>query len=466
MYKVSEAAALSGVTVRALHHYDAIGLLQPSTRSDADYRLYSPDDIRALRRIHRYQALGFSVDEIKELLGATGKKRLAALRGQRDAIRQRAAETAGIVHAINREITMENGGGSKPPDRLGRAQALVSEYSERSKSEGVPQQSPLLADALDLLRPLTTGVDMDGAAVRLAVWIHHLRFDHANLADLCERFLAQEPDWEDRAFATLELVTALTCLERHQAGVDVHRAHIEQVMAERPPAEWARSMWNSTHLHCWDAAGQRDAWMELFRAVDAGVEPTPENREDRYELLHTAVMAMGAEHERYAEDIDVLTQRMADIIAEDPDWSERLWAEQRFEQQKVGNAVRRGDPDRVTRAVDAYRSFLDHCDWPAEMIGTSYINLGAIMHWESRHEEAVAFFTQALQDHELDGYGYAWFASASLASGASRDRVTELLAEAGRRMEPADAMRIFNEDAVLSADADKDDLLNALLQSA
>ena len=42
----------------------------------------------------------------------------------------------------------------------------------------------------------------------------------------------------------------------------------------------------------------------------------------------------------------------------------------------------------------------------------------------------------------------------------------ELLAEAGRRLESADAMRIFNEDAVLSSAADKDDLLNALLQTA
>jgi len=466
MYKVGEAAALSGVTVRTLHHYDAIGLLQPSTRSDADYRLYSPGDVRALRRIRRYQALGFSLDEIKELLEASGKKRVAALRTQRDAIRQRAAETVGIVQAINREITMENGGGSEPPDRLGRAQALVSEYSERAKSEGVPQLSPLLAEARDILRPLTTGASMDAAAVRLAVWVHHLRFDHANLADLCQRYLAQDPDWEGRAFVTLELVTALTLLERHQDGVDVHRAHIEQVMAQRPPSEWADAMWNSTQLWCWTAAGRRDAWMELFRAIDAGVEPTPENRENRYELLHTAVMAMGTEHERYADDIDVLTQRMADIIAEDPNWSERLWAEQRFEQQSVGNAVRRGDPDGVTRAVDAYRSFLERCDWPAEMIGTAYSNLAAIMHWESRHEEALGFFARALQDQELDGYGYAWFASASLASGAPRERVTELLVEAGRRMESADAMRIFNEDAVLSADADKDELLNALLQTA
>lgn len=466
MYKVSEAAALSGVTVRALHHYDAIGLLQPSSRSDADYRLYGNDDIGALRRIRRYQALGFSLDEIRELLTASAKDRLAALRSQRDAIRHRAAETTAIVHAINREITMENGGGTQPPDRLGRAQALVSEYRERSKTEGVPQQSPLLADALDVLRPLTTGASMDAAAVRLAVWIHHLRHDSANLADLCRRFLDQGPDWEDRAFATLELVSALTFLERHEEGVDVHRAHIEAVMAQRPPAEWAGAMWNSSHCHCWHAAGQREAWVDLFRSLDAGVEATAENREDRYELLHSAVMTMGSDYDTYATDIDALIQRMAAIIAEDPDWSERLWAEQRFEQQKVSNAVRRGDPDGVTRAVDAYRSFLDRCDWPRKQIGIAYSNLGAIMLWESRAEEAVSLFVRAQQDLELDGYGYAWFAAASLASGAPRERVIELLAEAGRRLESADAMRIFNEDAVLSSDADKDDLLNALLQTA
>ena len=375
MYKVGEAAALSGVTVRALHHYDAIGLLRPSTRTGADYRLYGNDDIRALRRIRRYQALGFSLDEVRELLTASGQDRLAALRKQRDAIRQRAAEAAGVIRAINREITAEDGGGTEPPDRLGRAEALVSEYLERSKSEGVPQQSALLAEALDLLRPLATGASMKAAAVRLAAWIHGCRHDWANVADLCQRFRTQAPDWEDRAFAALEVVGALTILERDEEAVGVHRAHIEEVMAHRPPEEWADAMWNSTHVRCWVATGQRAGWVALFQAVDAGVKATAENRGSRYELLHTAVMLMGADQETYASDGEALTQRMADIIAEDPDWSERLWAEQRFEQQKVGNAVRRGDPDAVTHAVNAYRSFLESCDWPAEWIGGAYSNL-------------------------------------------------------------------------------------------
>ena len=464
MYKVSEAAALSGLTVRALHHYDAIGLLQPSTRSDAGYRLYGNDDVRALRRIRRYQGFGFTLDEIRELLEATPQDRLTVLRKQRDAIRQRASETAGIVRAINKEITMKNTDEKEPTDRQGRAQALVGEYLDRSKSEPVSRLSPLLVEALDLLRPLTAGKSMDPAAVKLAAWIHSLRCDWANLADLCQRFLDQAPDSHDYTFAALEVVGALTLLERHDDAVAAHKTHIEHVMANQPATEWADTMWNSTNAGAWVATGRCDEWIRLFQVIDAGVVPTAENRASRYELHHTAVMLMGSDQDRYANDIDASTQRMADIIAEDPDWSERLWAEQRYEQQKVGNAVRLGDPQAVTDAVNAYRSFLEGCDWPDKVIGAAYSNLGAIMHWESRHELAAECFVCAQQAIELDGYGYAWFASASLGAGAPRERVAELLAEAGRRLESADAMRIFNADEVLSADSDNEDLLNALLQ--
>ena len=45
MRTVSEAARLTGVTVRTLHHYDELGLLRPSDRSEAGYRLYSYDDL-------------------------------------------------------------------------------------------------------------------------------------------------------------------------------------------------------------------------------------------------------------------------------------------------------------------------------------------------------------------------------------------------------------------------------------
>lgn len=54
MLRVGELAARAGLTVRALHHYDSIGLLVPSARSDAGYRLYDRNDVA---RLHQIQAL-------------------------------------------------------------------------------------------------------------------------------------------------------------------------------------------------------------------------------------------------------------------------------------------------------------------------------------------------------------------------------------------------------------------------
>jgi MerR family transcriptional regulator, thiopeptide resistance regulator len=66
--KVGEVAELAGVTVRTLHHYDELGLLSPSGRSEAGYRLYSYDDLSRLREVLTWRALGFSLSEISALL--------------------------------------------------------------------------------------------------------------------------------------------------------------------------------------------------------------------------------------------------------------------------------------------------------------------------------------------------------------------------------------------------------------
>ena len=67
-WKVGELARNTGMTVRALHHYDEIGLLNPSLRSDAGHRLYDRSDIERLQRIHSLRQMGISLDEMKSLL--------------------------------------------------------------------------------------------------------------------------------------------------------------------------------------------------------------------------------------------------------------------------------------------------------------------------------------------------------------------------------------------------------------
>lgn len=67
-WKVGELARRTGLTVRTLHYYDEIGLLSPTRRTDAGYRLYSAGDIARLQHITSLRRLGFSLDEIRDCL--------------------------------------------------------------------------------------------------------------------------------------------------------------------------------------------------------------------------------------------------------------------------------------------------------------------------------------------------------------------------------------------------------------
>jgi len=66
---IGEAAKQSGLSVKMIRHYEAVGLLPRAARTFGNYRLYAPNDVHTLRFIKRARALGFSMLDIKELLG-------------------------------------------------------------------------------------------------------------------------------------------------------------------------------------------------------------------------------------------------------------------------------------------------------------------------------------------------------------------------------------------------------------
>jgi DNA-binding transcriptional MerR regulator len=92
LLKVGELAKQTGLTVRALHHYDDIGLLQPSVRSDAGYRLYTRKDITRLHQIQALRGLGMSLAEIHTVLEDPNLALLPIIDRQIQAIDQRLAE--------------------------------------------------------------------------------------------------------------------------------------------------------------------------------------------------------------------------------------------------------------------------------------------------------------------------------------------------------------------------------------
>ncbi len=103
-YNVGRTARRAGVTVRTLHHYDDIGLVRPSVRSPAGYRVYGPADIERLRQVLVYRRLGFGLAEIAALVSDPTVDAVAHLRRQRELLVERAHRLTAMVAAIDREL--------------------------------------------------------------------------------------------------------------------------------------------------------------------------------------------------------------------------------------------------------------------------------------------------------------------------------------------------------------------------
>ena len=103
-YTVGEVAGLAGVSVRTLHHYDEIGLLSPSGRSDAGYRLYSDGDLAALQQVLFFRELGFGLEHIERVMHDPSFDRLEALVLQRRMLEDKATQLLGMIDAVDRAI--------------------------------------------------------------------------------------------------------------------------------------------------------------------------------------------------------------------------------------------------------------------------------------------------------------------------------------------------------------------------
>lgn len=81
MYLIKEAAQISGVTIRTLHHYDQIGLLKVN-KSDNGYRYYTNEDIENIKIIRYYRFLGFSLDKIRKIINGKDFDSILVLQSQ------------------------------------------------------------------------------------------------------------------------------------------------------------------------------------------------------------------------------------------------------------------------------------------------------------------------------------------------------------------------------------------------
>jgi MerR family transcriptional regulator, thiopeptide resistance regulator len=197
MRTVSEVAALAGVTVRTLHHYDEVGLVVPSGRTEAGYRLYAPADLERLQLVLFYRELGFALHDIEQLLDRPELDRGEALRAQRDLLVTRVQRLNHMVAAVDQAIAAYERGETMTDEamfevfgaqqrelqaeaeqRWGDTEAYrvshqrTREYSREDWEELKAESEAIMVRIADVYR---SGAPADGVAAMDAVEAHRLQ---------------------------------------------------------------------------------------------------------------------------------------------------------------------------------------------------------------------------------------------------------------------------------------------------
>ena len=104
-YSVKQLSILAGVSIRALHHYDKIGLLKPALRSETNYRYYGREELFRLQQILFYKELGFPLKEILEIMNDPAFDLVKALEFHKTALQKKAERTHQLLATIDKTIS-------------------------------------------------------------------------------------------------------------------------------------------------------------------------------------------------------------------------------------------------------------------------------------------------------------------------------------------------------------------------
>lgn len=204
-YRVKEVSRIAGVSVRALHHYDEIGLLVPSGRSEAGYRLYGDDDLLRLQQILIGRELGLPLEEIRRSLEDPKLDRRAMLERQRQEIAIRAERAALILRAIDAALAaLANEGGKTMKEMSKEEITQLFEGFDPSRHEDEVKERWGQTDAYKESARRT-------AQYTKADWERYKTESHAIMTDAARLY---------RSGVAAEADEAAAVAERHRLSID------------------------------------------------------------------------------------------------------------------------------------------------------------------------------------------------------------------------------------------------------
>lgn len=186
MKTVKEVSRSTGISVRALHHYDAIGLLKPSCVTGAGYRLYDDAALERLRLILIYRELGLPLKEIGLLLDKGGPDRvlrhqIRLMQAKIDHLQKRVSFAQGMLTIGVEDMELNGFDPKAMDDYSAQAKALYGktdaykEYSRKAKDRSPSQEKELGSQVMDFFVRLGSMRQEDPAGEAAKRWAAELQ---------------------------------------------------------------------------------------------------------------------------------------------------------------------------------------------------------------------------------------------------------------------------------------------------
>jgi DNA-binding transcriptional MerR regulator len=312
MLKVGALASRSGLTVRTLHHYDSIGLLTPSARSEAGYRLYDRGDIARLHQIQALRRFGMALADIAAFLDSPDASLTDVIGRQIAALDRQLAEAI----RLREQLACLQGQllrGEEPELSAWLNTLEQMNMHDKYFSKAEQQQMPIFSNpaewnvlAQELRQMMAAGLPPSNPAAQALAqrWMAALQRDTGHdpaLAVRLDAMWAQEPAVRELSGITPEMRQFIMCANaeprlalyaKHMlpGELEILRKHFQGRASEWPAliAEVQAQMAADPSPQAPRARELAQRWMELF--VDM-VGPDPATRQ-RFRAAHDAEPAL------------------------------------------------------------------------------------------------------------------------------------------------------------------------------
>ena len=188
MKTVTDIAKITGVSVRTLHHYDAIGLLKPTEVTEAGYRLYDDAALERLYLILLFRELEFPLKEIQGILDAPDFDRNRILERQVELLKAKANHLQTLIHLANgikligvKHLEFNNWNPKKIDEYQAQAETLYGrteawqEYTQKAKNRTKEQNKNINDKVMDFFVELGKIKHLPADSMEAQTWVKELQ---------------------------------------------------------------------------------------------------------------------------------------------------------------------------------------------------------------------------------------------------------------------------------------------------